>query len=158
MNIMGRKPRQNHGLSNHPLYIKWQSMVRRCHVPEYKGYAWYGAKGITVCEEWRTDPKAFIEWSLANGWKPGLDLDKDTLYPGNKVYSPNTCVYIPHRNNMLVVVGRDSGRRTQRLKLSHEDISELLSRKQAGEKTTDLSTQYGVSIGYVNALFRESKR
>jgi hypothetical protein len=38
--------------SVHPLYHIWKGMLARCEDPGIPGYAYYGAKGITVCERW----------------------------------------------------------------------------------------------------------
>ena len=37
----------------HPLHGRWLSMVNRCHNPDTPHYAWYGARGIAVCAQWR---------------------------------------------------------------------------------------------------------
>ncbi len=37
----------------HPLYSVWLSMLRRCHAHDSAGYTWYGARGISVCAQWR---------------------------------------------------------------------------------------------------------
>lgn len=42
-----------HDMSHHPLYKTWRGMVARCHVESDKSYKWYGARGISVCDEWR---------------------------------------------------------------------------------------------------------
>ena len=149
-----RKPREEHGLSKHPLYRVWMDMIGRCHVPTHPNYNWYGSKDIVVCEEWRNSAQSFIEWALANGWKRGLDLDKDTLVKGNKVYSPNTCKFIPHRENMLAVVGRESGRKTCKLKLSVSDANEIIRRRADGEKSRILAEEYGVAVSTINRLLR----
>lgn len=60
-------------------------MLRRCYTPSTPRYADYGGRGITVCDEWRKDFKAFFDHigprpsarhSLdrirnAEGYKPG---------------------------------------------------------------------------------------
>lgn len=51
-----------HGLSKTPLYSVWQTMKQRCINPRCRGYRWYGAKGITLCEEWQ-NPESFYEWA-----------------------------------------------------------------------------------------------
>ena len=40
-------------LSRHPLYHKWNGMKKRCYKPSDAHYNNYGARGITICEEWR---------------------------------------------------------------------------------------------------------
>lgn len=87
----------------HPLYDKYCGMIERCYSKKCATYPWYGGKEVTVCDAWKGNPKAFIEWALANGWEPGLHLDKDILceklgiHP--KIYSPQTCLFITASKN-----------------------------------------------------------
>ena len=94
------KARSTHGLASrdatHPLYRIIKSAQARCDYPAAKDYKWYGARGITVCNEWRNDPSAFFDWALANGWKVGLELDRRDN-DGN--YSPENCRFITHQEN-----------------------------------------------------------
>lgn len=74
-----------HGHSKHPLYYVWHTMIARCHKPTSAAYQYYGARGIQVCERWRSDFSAFAE---DVGSRPvGLQLDRidnDGDYePGN---------------------------------------------------------------------------
>lgn len=41
-------------------YAAWRSAIKRCHNPTGQHYKDYGARGIVVCEEWRTDFPAFL--------------------------------------------------------------------------------------------------
>lgn len=47
----------------------------------------YGGRGITVCDEWRTF-EGFLVWSLRNGYKEGLSIDR---IDNDKGYSPSNC-------------------------------------------------------------------
>lgn len=77
-----------HNLSKTKLYRRWALMISRCTNPNSSRYRFYGAKGITVCDEWRKDFKSFNDWSIANGYKEELTLDR--IDPtGN--YEPNNC-------------------------------------------------------------------
>lgn len=49
-----------HGLSGHPLFQMWCSMIARCEDPTATGYKNWGGRGIKVCDRWH-DPAAFIE-------------------------------------------------------------------------------------------------
>lgn len=48
------------GKTKHELYDVYLSMIARCHNPNSKGYKRYGARGIVVCERWRSDFWAFV--------------------------------------------------------------------------------------------------
>lgn len=41
-----------HGLSKHPLYFRWHTMIYRCTKKNHPQYKDYGGRGITVCQEW----------------------------------------------------------------------------------------------------------
>lgn len=51
-----------HGLSKTPEYVLWKTMVMRCRNPNAQGYSHYGARGITVCDEWAQNPHAFLSY------------------------------------------------------------------------------------------------
>lgn len=77
-------------------YQKWQSMLERCYNKKYQeskpSYI-----GCTVCEEWVTFSN-FKMWMEAQDWH-GKVLDKDILVVGNKIYSPETCVFVTPETN-----------------------------------------------------------
>lgn len=68
-----------------------RSMKSRCFSPRSSCYKDYGGRGITICDEWLKYPKAFQEWSLENGWEPGLQLDRINNDLG---YEPNNCRWV----------------------------------------------------------------
>lgn len=88
-----------HGYGNHPLKGTYYSMLRRCNNPDHQSYKHYGGRGIKVCKEWETNIGAFIKWAEANGYRKGLQLDRED---NDKGYSPNNCRFITtsenHRN------------------------------------------------------------
>jgi hypothetical protein len=83
-------------------YEAWRSMIQRCYDTKYQlkqpTYI-----GCTMCEEWHCFQN-FAEWYYDNYYEvPGqtMALDKDTLYKGNRTYSPDTCVFVPQCINNL---------------------------------------------------------
>lgn len=70
------------------LYDIWRGMKKRCYNKNVKGYRWYGAKGIKVCEEWRSNFDSFYSWCMSHGYKKGLSIDR---IDGNKDYEPDNC-------------------------------------------------------------------
>lgn len=87
-----------HGLSNHPLYRVWENMISRCYNNKVKAYRRYGGRGVIMCEEWKSSPEIFIKWGLENGWKLGLQLDKDIIGNGF-LYSPESCCFVTAKTN-----------------------------------------------------------
>jgi hypothetical protein len=79
---------ERHGLSRHPGYYTWYSMVRRCHCKEHAKYHRYGGRGITVCDEWRDSPVAFLSWLDGTEWELGLEVDRED---NNLGYFPGNC-------------------------------------------------------------------
>ena len=54
-----------------------------------------------MCDEWKRYSN-FKRWFDEN-YTPKYDLDKDILVKGNKVYSPDTCCFVPHFINSLLI-------------------------------------------------------
>ena len=83
-------------------YNCWKSMLRRCYSAKYQEKR-PTYKGCSVCDEWLYYPN-FKKWYEENYYKISnktSQLDKDILIKGNKVYSPNTCVFVPNFINTL---------------------------------------------------------
>jgi hypothetical protein len=53
-----------------------RGMIERCYNPESAAYRYYGARGIDVDPYWRANPTAFIAWSLVNGYRSDLTVDR----------------------------------------------------------------------------------
>jgi hypothetical protein len=79
---------KKHGKSNNPLYRNWLGMKTRCCNKTDEHYEDYGERGIKVCNEWLHDFQAFYDWSMSNGYKEGLTIDRIDV---NGDYEPNNC-------------------------------------------------------------------
>lgn len=90
------------GASKSPAYKLWANMVRRCYDDDNrKLFPTY--QGCTVCPEWLS-LSGFLAWVEKQGDITGLVLDKDLLQPGCKVYSPQTCLFIPMALNVALTL------------------------------------------------------
>ena len=78
------------------LHQIWSGMKSRCKYKSDKSYKDYGGRGISVSEEWDTSFIAFYEWSLKNGYKIGLCLDR---IDNNGNYSPQNCQWVTRGYN-----------------------------------------------------------
>ena len=83
-------------------YKTWHDMIGRCYEEGRSGIYEAYYEICTVCEEWKCY-QTFAKWYEENQYecKGRLHLDKDILYPGNKIYSPDTCLLVPQRINMV---------------------------------------------------------
>lgn len=65
-------------------------------------------QGCYVCREWLKDSSFFYKWVDENYYiiegmpKKNIHLDKDILVPGNKIYSAETCLFVPLEMNIFI--------------------------------------------------------
>lgn len=57
-----------------------------------------------MCELWLYSPEYFYDWLEVayyevKGYEDKMQLDKDILVPGNRIYSPQRCVFVPNELN-----------------------------------------------------------
>lgn len=134
----------------HPAYKVYRGIMTRCYNVSNHGYRWYGAVGVSICDEWKDNPAAFVEWAIQNGWKPGLHIDKDILCEekGIKphIYSPETCQWVTAKVNVSFATNRDNYGKHPNVRLSHAEVAELLDTYFSGEFTDhkDLAKMYGL--------------
>lgn len=90
-------------------YDYWHSMIRRCHGKiELKRNPTYNE--VSICDEWYLFSN-FIKWFDDNYYEvenQQMQLDKDILSKGNKIYSPTTCVFVPKSINSLIINGKSN--------------------------------------------------
>lgn len=79
-----------HGMSKHPIYAVWRSMIDRCRLPSHQAWKNYGARGITVCPEWQASFEQFWD-DMGPTYRPGLTLDRRENSSG---YSPTNCRWV----------------------------------------------------------------
>jgi hypothetical protein len=85
-------------------YDLWKGVLRRSFDEKEKlRHPTY--QNVTCCEEWLSFAN-FLEWcnkEVGYKGKPvGMQLDKDLIVKGNKVYSPDFCSFVPVEVNKLL--------------------------------------------------------
>lgn len=147
----------------HPAYRAYRSMMTRCYDSNSPNYKWYGAVGVTVCDEWRNSPKAFVEWALANGWDKSLHLDKDILCKSlgvtPHIYSPATCQWVTAQTNVSAATNRDNFGKHPNVKLSHDVVKEIVELYSSGQLNgPELAARYGVGTTAIYNVIHAAKK
>lgn len=122
-----------------PFYRTWTSMLRRCYSPKlHKTRQTY--IGCTVSNEWLIFSK-FKAWMETQDFK-GKQLDKDILIANNKVYGPDSCLFVTARLNTLLN-DRSASRGNYSIGVCfHKGNKKFISRCSDGLKN--------ICIGYFN--------
>lgn len=101
-------------------YSAWKSMLHRCYGddPKMKSYS-----DCTVCREWHNF-QSFANWYFSN--KPEdpkiNEIDKDSKFDGNRVYSPKTCVFLSRKENMMASAGKISKKNQKEFLVCNESL------------------------------------
>jgi hypothetical protein len=117
---------------SHPrLICIYKGMKERCYNKFFAGYKIYGAKGITVCNEWLKKADSFCEWSIRNGYMDSLTIDR---IDGTKGYMPSNCRWVTITEN---------SRNRKNVKLSME-MANQIRKDRVNMKVSDLMNKYNV--------------
>lgn len=121
-------------------FILWRDMMGRCYNNRHKKrqptYI-----NCETCKEWH-NYNTFYEWYEENYYETQgerVALDKDILYKGNKLYSPETCVFVPQSINNLFLK-RDAARGEYPIGVSYNKLHDKFQAKcnNANKESVDL--------------------
>ena len=79
-------------------YNTWIGMLQRCYDPKFHSHHPTYIE-CTVDPTWYNFQN-FAEWFELN-YIEGFDLDKDCKIENNKVYSPDNCIFVSHKDNIV---------------------------------------------------------
>ena len=85
------------------IFQTWYSMMRRCH-SAYRKYDYAKYNDCHVDQRFWSF-SFFREWAEQQvGYGvSGFEIDKDILVRGNRIYSPETCAFVPGQINSCII-------------------------------------------------------
>ena len=125
-----------HGFSDTRVYRTWKHMKGRCYDKNDKFYKRYGARGITVCEDWRN---SFSKFYSDMGEPPTTKHQLDRI-DNNKGYFPGNCRWVTNQINC-----QNNGN----CKLTFQMAKEI---KYSGISAKEEAKKYGVSVGHIHQI------
>lgn len=153
---MASKANRTHGKSRTPLYNRWKAIQQRCKNPNDRAYSRYGGRGVTVCKEW-CEYELFEKWSIENGYKPGLELDR---IDNDNGYHPDNCRWTTarinnqNRRNTSLIDGTPLQPFAEAHGMTYERVHYIYHRlKKSGQEITEQTV-----IAYANQLPHSSRK
>jgi hypothetical protein len=108
----------------------WNGIKDRCFNPKGQNFHNYGARGITMCDRWRSSFENFLE---DMGTCPaGGSIERDDV---NGDYEPSNCRWVPRS---------EQNRNTRATKLTAQIVADAKRRRGAGETVADIARSLGV--------------
>ena len=127
-----------------PYYIRWCSVLERSYYEKFKEkHPTY--KDVTCCEEWLTFSN-FKSWMETQDWE-GKDLDKDLLVYQNKIYSPETCVFVHSEINGFLLK-RQGSRGIYPIGVCYHADPKMINPSKHPYKATISSRCKSINLGY----------
>ena len=87
-----------HGYWGSKPYSVVTSVLSRCYSKSKDNYSNYGGRGITICDEWKSNLGLFCKWLEDQGLRDGLQIDRIDNDSG---YSPSNCRLLPVAFNII---------------------------------------------------------
>lgn len=114
-------------------------MIERCQNTKSKAYRYYGARGISVCPEWR-DAATFLAWAESNGYRPGLEIDRIDVNAG---YSPENCRFVTHQENSQT---------RRHMKLTPDDVRAIRMLRWSGVPQKPVAEIFSVAGDTISSI------
>lgn len=130
-----REINTKHNLSHTRLYKIYDHIKRRCY-SDTDHSKYYKDKGITVCQKWLESFEDFYNWSIQNGYKDNLTIDRINV---NGNYCPENCRWVSRKEQ-----SRNTTRNIKLQGICQSEWCELLAIDET--KVSYLTLHKGLSL------------
>lgn len=127
---------KTHGETDSRLYAIWCAIKARCLNSHTVAYKDYGARGITICDEWKDSYENFRDWANDNGYKKNLSIDR---IDNDGIYEPSNCRWVTsvaqannRRSNHILTYNGETHNVTEWAAIVGKDPKTIFSRLYAG--------------------------
>lgn len=97
-------------------YCTWRAMIQRCFSKTWRADPKHKFDmGTTLCDEWKLYSNFRAWMQTHDDHISGRGLSKGILIPGNSVFAPDKCVFVPKKISNLLKAGRQSSTRAATL-------------------------------------------
>lgn len=132
--------------SPHPLYSVWQGMKRRCYNPNFRQFADYGGRGISVCDRWLNSFENFL---ADMGDRPhGHSIDRIN---NDGPYSPANCRWVSRTEQQR------NQRRTRRVWIEGQEYTVAELAERSGLKTDTIAERAKKGLTLAEILSPEKR-
>ena len=146
-----------HGMKNTRLYYIWSSMKKRCFNENEPSYLQYGARGISICNEWKENFKAFHDWALENGYDENAERGECTIdrIDVNGNYEPSNCRWVgmkeQSRNRRNTIYLNQDGEKIPLSEICEKqglNYSKIRGRMARGKTFEEAKVNYNIDMRY----------
>jgi len=145
-----RGKQERHGRRGSPEYMVWMDMKRRCYQPHRKEYVFYGARGIVMCDSWKSSFVAFFE-DMGERPSPKHQIDRVDV---NGNYCKENCRWATpmensnnKRNNVILTLNGRSMTISQWAREMNVFKMTLVKRKNRGWTDEEILTKPLKNVG-----------
>lgn len=117
-------------------------MKGRCYRKTDDHYKHYGKRGVSMCEEWKTDFKAFYNWAVTHGYSEELTIDRIDV---NGNYEPTNCRWADIKtqcnnrtSNVIITINGETHNVKEWSELTGIKYATIYQRVRRGLKGSDI--------------------
>lgn len=142
---------------NPRLWGIYNGMYYRCYrtKPGTSAYRNYRGRGISICNEWKNSFASFVNWSLNNGYKSNLSIDRID-FNGN--YEPSNCRWADSKTQANNTRNNVKNQTSEWKALKFRKAPKVLLIEDEWYSFPSAAEHFGIPIQRIRARFKKGYR